>query len=96
MLLELGCSGFLVGDGSEVVGVVRVQARSFMAASLRGGRTVPEVREELMISVMSWPRGVRQDLTRAEGMGSSGQVDYFMQESISERSGVVMGEERER
>ena len=43
-----------------------------MAASLRGGGTVPEVREELMMSVMSGAREEKQVLTRSEGMGSRG------------------------
>ena len=66
-----------------------------MAASLRGGGTVPEVREELMMSVMSGAREEKQVLTRSEGMGSRGEVEDFMVESILERSAVVMGEKRE-
>ena len=37
------------------------------AASLRGGGTVPEFREELMVSVMSGAREVKQGLTRGGG-----------------------------
>lgn len=55
---------------------------------------MPEVREELMASVMSGVTEVRQALTRTEGMGSREQVDDFMVESKSERSVVVMGEKR--
>ena len=66
-----------------------------MAASLRGGGTVPEEREELMISVMSGPREVKQALTSSEGVGSRGEVDVFMVESNLERSTVVMGEKVE-
>lgn len=53
---------------------------------------MPDVREELMVSVMSGVTEVRQALT--EGMGSRGQVEDFMVESKSERSVVVMGEKR--
>jgi len=67
-----------------------------IAASLRGGGTMPEVREELMISVMSGATEERQAVTRVEGMGSRGQVEDLMPESILERSDVVMGEKRER
>lgn len=60
-----------------------------MAASLRGRGTVPGVRAELMVSVISGVREVRQALTRAEGIGSRGQVDNFMVESNSEGKWVV-------
>ena len=66
-----------------------------MAASLRGGGMVPEFREELMVSVMSGVREVKQALTSTEGMGSRGEVEDFMVESILERSAVVMGEKME-
>jgi len=45
-----------------------------MAATLREEGTVPEVREELMIAMMSWLRRGRQRLNSADGMGSSGKV----------------------
>ena len=66
-----------------------------MAASLRGGGTVPEFRDELMGSVMSGAREVKQALTSSEGMGSRGEVEDFMVEGILERSAVVMGEKME-
>ena len=66
-----------------------------MAAILRGLGTVPEVREELMMSVMSGAREVEQVLTRTEGRGSRGEVDGFMEEIVLERSAVVMGERKE-
>ena len=62
------------------------------AASLRGGGTVPKFREELMVSVMSGAREVKQALKSSEGMGSRGEVEDFMLESISESSVVFMGE----
>ena len=66
-----------------------------MAGSLRGGGTVPEFREELMVSVMSGVREVKHALTSTEGMGSRGEVEDFMVESIFERSSVVLGEKME-
>ena len=56
---------------------------------------MPEVREELMVSVMSGAREVKQALTSSEGMGSRREVDDFMVESILERSAVVIGEKVE-
>ena len=63
-----------------------------MAASLRGGGSLGEFREELMVSVIN---GAREVLTSSEGMGSSGEVEDFMVESILERSDVIMGEKME-
>ena len=63
-----------------------------MAASLKEGGTVPEVREEFKMSVMSGVRFWRQALTRVEGMGSKGQEESLMPDSILERSDAVMGE----
>ena len=67
-----------------------------MAASLKEGGTVPEVREEFKMSVMSGVRFWRQALTRVEGMGSKGQEESLMPDSILERSDAVMGEKEEK
>ena len=48
-----------------------------------------------MVSVMSGAREVKQALTSSEGMGSRGEVDDFMVESILESSAMVMGEKVE-
>ena len=88
--LEMGLK--LLGWSESRPGCLR---RGVMAASLRGGGTVPEVREELMVSVMSGAREVKQALTSSKGMGSRGEVDDFMVESILERSAVVIGEKVE-
>ena len=45
-----------------------------MAATLKEEGTVPDVREEFMITIISGLRQGRQCLTNADGMGSSGQV----------------------
>ena len=82
----------LLGSSESRPGFLR---RAVTAASLRGGGTVPEFREELMVSVMSGAREVKQALTSSEGMGSRGEVEDFMVESILERSAVVMGEKME-
>ena len=88
--LEMGLK--LLGSSESRPGFLR---RGVMAASLRGGGTVPEVREELMVSVISGAREVKQALTSSEGMGSRGEVDDFMVEIILERSAVVIGEKVE-
>ena len=68
--LEMGLK--LLGSSGSRPGFLR---RGVMAAILRGLGTVPEVREELMMSVMSGAREVEQVLTRTEGRGSRGEVD---------------------
>ena len=88
--LEMGLK--LLGSSGSRPGFLR---RGVMAGSLRGGGTVPEFREELMMSVMSGVREVKQALTSTEGMGSRGEVEDFMVESIFERSSVVLGEKME-
>lgn len=45
-----------------------------IAATLKAEGTVPEVREEFMMAVMSGLRQVRQCLTSADGIGSNRQV----------------------
>lgn len=85
--LEMGRK--LLGSSGSRPGFFR---RGVMAASLSGVGTVPEVREELMMLVMSGTRGVEQAMTRFDGMGSRGEVDGFMVVSILVRSAVVMGE----
>ena len=52
-------------------------------------------RKELIVSVMSGARELKQALTSSEGMGSRGEVEDFMVESILGRSAVVMGEKME-
>lgn len=66
-----------------------------MVASLRGRGTMPEVREEFMMSMMSGARVVKQSLTSLDGMGSRGEVDEFIVESILKRSAMVTGEKEE-
>ena len=78
----------LLGSSESRPGFLR---RGVTAASLRGGGTVPEFREELMVSVMSGAREVKQALTSSEGMEYRGEVEDFMVGSILERSAVVMG-----
>ena len=63
-----------------------------MAASLRGGGTIPEVREEFMTAMMRGVRGVRQSLMSLDGMGSRGEVEKVVVESILKSSNEVMGE----
>ncbi len=79
----------LLGSSGSRPGFLR---RGVIAACLSGGGTVLEVREELMMSLMSGIREVEQALTRTEGMGSRGEEDDFMVASILERSAVDMGE----
>ena len=78
----------LLGSSGSRPGFLR---RGVITASLRGFGTVPEVREELMMSVMSGAREVEQVLTRSEGRGSKGEVEDFREEMVLERSAVVMG-----
>ena len=84
--LEMGLK--LLGSSGSRPGFLR---RGVTAGSLRGGGTVPEFREELMVSVMSGAREVKQALTVSEDMASRGEVEDFMVGSILERSAVVMG-----
>lgn len=66
--LEMGLK--LLGSSGSRPGFLR---RGVMAAILRGLGTVPEVREELMMSVMNGAREVEQVLTRSKDMGSRGR-----------------------
>ena len=68
----------------------------FDGSKLNEGGTISEVREEFRMSVMSGVRLGRQALTRVEGMGSKGQVEGLMPDSILERSDFVMGEKEEK
>lgn len=67
-----------------------------IAASLKAGGTVPEVRDELMMLRMRGVRQGRQDFTSGDGMGSKGQVDSFIFAVISLRSEAVMGDREAR
>ena len=67
-----------------------------IAASLKEGGTIPVVREEFKMSVMSGVRLGRQALTRTEGMGSRGQEENLMPVIILVRSDGVMGEKEEK
>ena len=48
------------------------------AASFRDSGTEPEVREELMMVVLSGEIVGRQVLTMADGMGSRTEVEFFI------------------
>lgn len=48
------------------------------AASLRVWETEPELKEELMMSVISGEMAGRRSSTSVDGMGSRAQVEYFM------------------
>ena len=82
----------LLGSSGSRPGFLR---RGVMAASLRDLGTVPEVRDEFMMSVMSGAREVEQALTRSEGRGSRGEVEDLREEIVLERSAEVMGERTE-
>lgn len=62
------------------------------AANLSEGGIEPELREELMISVMSVEIAGRQSLMRLDGMGSRTHVDVFIPVTIFDSSTADTGE----
>ena len=51
-------------------------------AILKMDGTMPDSRDELIMSTMRWHRASREDFTRVVGMGSREQVEAFSWESI--------------
>lgn len=67
-----------------------------MEAVLKQEGTIPDDREELMMSVMMGQRVGRQALTSTVGMGSREQVEALALVTSFETSGTSTGEKEER
>ncbi len=77
----------LLGFSRSRQGFLRMGVK---AASLKGEGTVPEVRVEFKISVMTEIRQMIQALSRMEGMWSREQEENLMSVKILEQSAAVM------